>query len=312
MNNNYLLEGFDLLAVQRSIDNIIKENNFSDASINTYDVDEVPLKDALEDLDTYSFLTSKKVVIVSSLENLNQEENKKDILHLYKYIDNYNPDNLLIICARKLNNTLKMVKELKKRMEYIKVSFNAIDFVKNELKGYQLESGVAKYLVDFCMEDITKLYNECNKLKLYRCDEKRITKSDIEDMVIQKLGDSTELTFSFTRSLAEKNKAEALKKYRELLEYKSEPLAIIGLLASQIRIIYQVKLLEKRRISNDEMAKILNEKSSYRISKTRELTRYYSEEELLKLMIALENMDLKVKTSDVDPNFLLELFILNM
>lgn len=65
-------------------------------------------------------------------------------------------------------------------------------------------------------------------------------------------------------------------------------------------------------MSNDDMAKALNERSSYRIGKTRELTRYYSENELLKLMIALEDMDLKVKTSDVDPNFLLELFILNM
>lgn len=312
MKNNYLLEGFDSLAMQKSIQNIIKENNFLDASVSTYDMDEVPLEDALEDLDTYSFLTDKKVIIICSIENLKQEENKKDILHLYKYIDNCNPDNLLIVCAKKLNNSLKIVKELKKRLEYLKVSFNAIDFIKNELNGYQLEDGVVRSLADYCMEDITRLYNECNKLKLYRYDDKKIAKSDIEELVVRKLGDSTELIFAFARSLAEKNKKEALEKYQQLLIYKTEPLAIIGLLASQIRIIYQVKLLEKKRMSNDDMAKALNERSSYRIGKTRELTRYYSENELLKLMIALEDMDLKVKTSDVDPNFLLELFILNM
>ena len=103
-----------------------------------------------------------------------------------------------------------------------------------------------------------------------------------------------------------KDKKEALKKYKELLSYDIEPLSIIGLLASQIRIIYQVKLLEKRNLRDKEIANILEEKSDYRITKTRELTRLYSEEELLKLMQELSEMDLKLKTNDVDGKSLLE------
>ena len=98
----------------------------------------------------------------------------------------------------------------------------------------------------------------------------------------------------------------------ELLSYNIEPLSIIGLLASQIRIIYQVKILEKRHLSDREIASILEEKSDYRIKKTRELTSLYSEKELLKLMQKLSDIDYKIKTSDIDGNHLIEMFIINL
>ena len=58
-------------------------------------------------------------------------------------------------------------------------------------------------------------------------------------------------------------------------------------------------------------ANILNKKTFY-IQKTSELTKYYSKQELLELMIKLENIDIQIKTTDLDPNSLIELFILNI
>lgn len=310
--NNYLIESADYLAQKKEIEKIIKTNKFTEAARSTYDISETSLEKALEDLDTYSFLSSQKVIVINNIEEINQEEEDKHLKHLYKYLDNPNPDNLLIICAKKLNNTLKVTKELKKRLEYKTIEINPETFIKNELKDYSLESGVVKLLIDYCKDDITKLENECIKLKNYQIDTKKITKQDVEELVIEKLGDQQELTFSFTRSLAEKDKKEALKKYHELLQYQIEPLAIIGLLASQIRIIYQVKVLSDRNLTAIEMARILQEKSDYRIKKTKELVPYYTERELLNLMQTLADMDLKIKTGDTDPNALIELFILNI
>ena len=310
--NNYLLECDDFLALQKEIDNLIQKNSFSTATISTYDMEEATLEKALEDLDTFGFFTDKKVIIIKRIDVLNQEENKKDITHLMKYLDNPSSDNLLIICANKLNNVLKITKDLKKKCEYIKVEVNINSILKDELKGYKLESGVSNMLLEYCMNDVTKLHNECLKLKNYCFDTKNISKNDVLELVIEKLGDSKDLTFAFTRCLAEKDKPEALKKYKELLEYQIEPLGIVGLLASQIRIIYQVKVLEKRNLSNREIADILGEKSDYRISKTRELTRYYSLDELLNLMQELAKIDLQCKTGEVDPNFLIELFIIKL
>ena len=309
MNNNYLLESTDYLSIQSEIADIIKKTSFQDSAISIYDLEETLLEKALEDLDTYSFLTPKKVIIIKNIEAINQEDFAKDIKHLFQYLDNPNPDNLLIITSKKLNNVLKITKELKKKCEFIQVSINPDTFIKNELKDYKLESGVQKLILEYCKDDITKIKNECIKLKTYKFEEKEILKKDVEEICLEKLGDATELTFSFSRSLAEKNKKDALLKYKELLKHNIEPYSIVGLLASQIRILYQVKTLEEQGNKHTEIANILNKKTFY-IQKTSELTKYYSKQELLELMIKLENIDIQIKTTDLDPNSLIELFIL--
>lgn len=309
--NNYLLESEDFLSIQNEIATIVKKESFQDSAISIYDLEETPLEKALEDLDTYSFLTTKKVIIIKSIDTINQEENKKDIEHLYQYLDSPNPDNLLIICAKKLNNTLKITKELKKKTKYIEISVNAKDFAKKELRDYRLENSTLELLLEYCKDDITKLQNECIKLKNYKIEEKEITKKDIEEICLEKLGDSTQLTFEFSRSLAERNKKQALLNYKKLLNYNIEPLNIIGLLASQIRIMYQVKVLEDKRFTTNEIADTLKEKP-FRITKTRELTRYYTDKELLGLIIKLQEIDIRIKTTDINPNALIELFILNI
>ena len=174
---------------------------------------------------------------------------------------------------------------------------------------YAEEKGEKKKLVSDCLEDIGRIHQECVKLKIYREDEKTISLDDVSLMVVKKLGDSRDLTFEFVRVLASKDKKKALEMYHELEKYSIEAIPLIGLLASQFLIMYQVKILEKRTNLNQEIADVLGEKP-YRIQKTRELTRYYSEQELRTILRKLADMDLKIKSSDVDGNFLIELFIL--
>lgn len=309
--NNYLLECTDSLSLQKERENLIKENNFKDATISFYDLEENTLDQVLEDLDTYGFLSNKKVVIIQNIENTKYDEFKEDYEHLFKYLENSNPDNLLIIEAKKLNNTSKVTKNLKKLCNYKQIILDATSYIKEALKGYKIDSSTISLLKEYCLDDITKISQECEKLKNYKIETKEITKEDIKELVTKKLGDSKDLVFAFSKSLANKDKKDALKKYRELISYNIEPFGIIGLLASQIRIIYQVKLLEKKRMNNKEIANTLEEKE-FRIKKTKELTNLYSEEELLLLMQELSKIDLQLKTSDIDANHLIEMFILNI
>lgn len=308
--DSYLIESSDFLSFQNEKDKLIKEKGFSSSLINTYDLEEVELEDALEDLDTYGLLSDKKVIVLTNIENIKYDDNKKDLDHLIKYINNPNPDNLLIIYSHG-NNTLKTIKELKKVCKNIEVNISIKDYIKNTFKDYKIDFKTINMLEEYCLNDFTKVVSECSKLKNFKMDDKTITCEDIDILVNKKLGDPRDLTFAFSRSLAEKNRKDSLEKYRELLEYNIEPLSIIGLLASQIRIIYQVKLLEEKAMKDKEIAEVLGEKE-FRIKKTRELTRLYSKNELLKLMQDLSNMDYRLKTEDIDGNNLIELFILNI
>lgn len=307
--NNYLIEGSDYISVNNKISEIIKKNGFSDASISKYDLSEGLLDDALEDLNTYGLFSDKKIVIINNFDKMDPLLN--NIEELLKYVENSSSLNLLFVVSDKYDDRKKIIKDLKKKMEFIKISTDPVEFTKSCLEGYKVENGVINLLVNNTLGDVTRLYNECNKLKTYKINDKYISKDDVEELSFKRLGDSTETTFQFSRALAEKDKKSALKLYQELLNYKIEPLSIIGLLASQFRIMYQVKNLEEKNMRNDEIASILKEKP-YRITKTRELTRYYSRREILDLMIKLEDIDLKIKTTSVDANTLIRLFILNI
>lgn len=307
--NNYLIEGSDYISVNNKISEIIKKNGFSDASISKYDLSEGLLDDALEDLNTYGLFSDKKIVIINNFDKMDPLFNKPE--ELLKYVENSSSLNLLFVVSDKYDDRKKIIKDLKKGMEFIKISSDPVEFTKSCLDGYRVENGVINLLVNNTLGDVTRLYNECNKLKTYKINDKYISKDDVEELSFKRLGDSTETTFQFSRALAEKDKKSALKLYQELLNYKIEPLSIIGLLASQFRIMYQVKNLEEKNMRNDEIASSLKEKP-YRITKTRELTRYYSKREILDLMIKLEDIDLKIKTTSVDANTLVQLFILNI
>lgn len=307
--NNYLIEGSDYISVNNKISEIIKKNGFSDASISKYDLSEGLLDDALEDLNTYGLFSDKKIVIINNFDKMDPLLN--NIEELLKYVENSSSLNLLFVVSDKYDDRKKIIKDLKKKMKFIKISTDPVVFTKSCLEGYKIENGVINLLVNNTLGDVTRLYNECNKLKTYKINDKYISKDDVEELSFKRLGDSTETTFQFSRALAEKDKKSALKLYQELLNYKIEPLSIIGLLASQFRIMYQVKNLEEKNMRNDEIASSLKEKP-YRITKTRELTRYYSKREILDLMIKLEDIDLKIKTTSVDANTLIRLFILNI
>lgn len=307
--NNYLIEGSDYISVNNKISEIIKKNGFSDASISKYDLSEGLLDDALEDLNTYGLFSDKKIVIINNFDKMDPLFNKPE--ELLKYVENSSSLNLLFVVSDKYDDRKKIIKDLKKKMKFIKISTDPVVFTKSCLEGYKVENGVINLLVNNTLGDVTRLYNECNKLKTYKINDKYISKDDVEELSFKRLGDSAETTFQFSRALAEKDKKSALKLYQELLNYKIEPLSIIGLLASQFRIMYQVKSLEEKNMRNDEIASSLKEKP-YRITKTRELTRYYSKKEILDLMIKLEDIDLKIKTTSVDANTLVQLFILNI
>lgn len=315
--NSYLIEVQDFVVQEKEVEKIIKEEKFDDITPTIYDLSETTLDKALEDLDTYSFLSSKKIIIIRSIE---QAEETDDINHLLKYIDNPNKDNLLIIETKgfkvkkeesKDKKKINLEKELKKKCKTITKDLNTKSFIKECLKGYKINSNAINLLDEYCLEDFTKIESECTKLKNYKIDEKEITENDIKELVTKKLGDPKNITFSFARNLGERNIKKALEDYHQLLEYNVDSLQIIGLLASQFRIIYQVKLLANKGLRDKEIASMLGEKE-FRILKTKELIPMYSEKEILKLIQKLSDIDLRIKTTDTSPVSEIELFIINI
>lgn len=311
MKNSYLLEGNDGIVLDKKIDEIISSTNFSNASRSSYDIDEKDLSDALEDLDTYSFLNDKKVIVIKNVFS-----NNSDIkaTHLLKYIDNPNPDNLLILTCKKLDNRLNLAKKIKsnKNITFIKLEVNPNKYVKEILKDYKIEDSTINLLIEKCRGNITALNSECNKLMIYKIEEKNITKSDIYDMVIERLGESNEVLFSFVNSILSKNKTNSFKEYEELLKYNIDSNSIIGLVSSQTRLIYQIKILNEKGLSNEQIRETLGVKSIFQIKKIKEYTYKYTYKELANLISSLAKIDLNIKSGKLNSNMAIDMLLINM
>ncbi|MBR2712046.1 MAG: DNA polymerase III subunit delta, partial [Bacilli bacterium] len=307
MANNYFIENNDNFLIEEKIKEIIKKEKFNDVTPTTYDLELTSLENALEDLDTYSFLTNKKVIIIRGLDKIVKKNLDYDIDssldHLYKYLKNSVEDNLLIIRVNKSDSKQNMYKKLKSLCSVEEIKIDIKKIVQDKLKDYKLEKRFIDYLIEYCNNDITKISNEVEKLKNYRLEEKELTIKDIDDLVIKEYGDSKNLFFSFLENVGKKDIENSLKSYRELKNYDINDLGLLTSISNQVRLMYTVKVYEEKNYSNDEIAKRLNAKP-YRIMKIRELTRLYTLEEIRGLMIKLEEIDLKSKSTDESTNSL--------
>ena len=311
MKNNYLLESSDSLSLETTIKDLINKNGFNDKYIGEYDLEEVLLDNALEDLDTYSFLSDKKVIIIKNVFN---DINDKKLKHLFKYIDNSNSDNLLILTVKKLDNRLNLVKELKKNknIDIISISIDPYRFASSLLASYKIDNSSINLLIELCNNDITRINSECRKLMTFRISEKVISYDDVKELVVKKLGDSNEILFALIKDIISKDKKRALKRYRQLCEYGVDSNSIIGLMTSQIRLIHQVKLLAETNMSNQEIASSLNLKSPYQVKKAKESIYNYTYDEIYDFVNKLANIDLNIKSGRLDKNMAIDMLIINL
>ena len=307
MKNNYLLVYDNYYLFQEKLKDIISSTKFENASITNYDLEEEDLYNALLDLDTYSFLTEQKVIII---KNINLLEDNQDTKHLLKYLDNPNNDNLLILTTTKFNATKKINKELKKKTNYIKLETDLNKEIKNILQGYEVESEVITKLIEYSNNNIDIIKSECDKLKQYKFDTKKITKEDVETIVIKHIGESTQIVFDLIKDIAIKDKKRAIIKYEKLKKYNVDDIALIGLLESQLRLMIQIIMFSEKNYSNKDIAATLNI-HPYRIEKTKELLRYSNKKDVCNMIKNLSNIDYKIKSGQIDNKDAIFMYIIN-
>lgn len=307
MKNNYLLVYDNYYLFQEKLKDIISSTKFENASITNYDLEEEDLYNALLDLDTYSFLTEQKVIII---KNINLLEDNQDTKHLLKYLDNPNNDNLLILTTTKFNATKKINKELKKKTNYIKLETDLNKEIKNILQGYEVEAGVITKLIEYSNNNVDIIKSECDKLKQYKFDTKKITKEDVETIVIKHIGESTQIVFDLIKDIAIKDKKRAIIKYEKLKKYNVDDIALIGLLESQLRLMIQIIMFSEKNYTNKDIAATLNI-HPYRIEKTKELLRYSNKKDVCNMIKNLSNIDYKIKSGQIDNKDAIFMYIIN-
>ena len=141
---------------------------------------------------------------------------------------------------------------------------------------------------------------------LYKLDEKIINNDDIYLLIQESSDDSV---FELVSAFLKNDSRKAMKLYYEFINDGMDVSQIVAIIASQIRLLFQVKRLYNEGKSNDEIAKILEFRSVYRVKYLLNDAYLYSENDLVKYLSNLADIDKAIKTGTMDGKVLLELFI---
>ena len=309
--NTYIIESSDYVVINARIDDILKKNHLTSDMIIKYDLIETPISTAIEDLDTYNFLSSNKVVVCDNAYFLTSNRPKGAVVHneelLEKYLKNPSSENILIMICDKIDTRKKLVKLVDKN-NILGGEIVIDDLIKSHLDDYKMDYKTIKYLIDYCVNDNERILNELEKLKCYKLDDKTITMEDINNIVIKLTGDNI---FSLIDSIVLKNRSKAYLITQELLDKGEDINKIIVMVSDQFRLMYQVKLLLKEGYNKDTIATKLKV-HPYRVKLAMEKGYNYSSKVLLTNLDYFFNLDYMIKTGNNNPKLVFELFLANL
>ena len=291
----YLINGEKSL-IDKEVSDLIKKYNTT--SIIKYDLVFNKISDVINDINTVNLFSDKKVIICSSINNID------NIDILVKYLDNQNDNILILTNEDKID--LKILNKIKnKNIEKIDVSnIDLTSFIKEEFKDYKISFKEINMLKDYTSNDYNRIKEEIIKLKMYKLDTKEITESDIKKLITKNLDKNI---FDLVNYIYKKNKDKVFEVYYELVKEELDELKIIGFLSNNYVLIYKIKELIKE-YSDEECMLKLNKMHPYRFKLLKEQALSLDKKYLLNKIKELGELDIKIKSGVINPKLGMELF----
>lgn len=311
MKNFYLFYSEDKGILNREIDKLKTDLSVNDDDVINYNIDNTI--DIVNDALTISMFSLNKFIIIDCTNYLSLKKDVDNINVLEDYFNNYNSNSYLVFISNsssidskkkivKLISSKGIVKKIEANDEYINKYIDS--YLKDN--NFKISEIDKKYFISRCLNDIDNIRNELDKLMLYKINDKNITKDDITLFVEENIDNTV---FDLVSSLLKNDNAKALKLYNKFTDSGMDSSQIVAIIASQVRLLFQVKRLYNLGKSNDEIARILEFKSVYRVKYLLSDCYYYTEDDLIKYLSKLADIDRDIKLGKVNGNVYLELFI---
>lgn len=300
----YVFEGKDRFLIQEKINKIITSYNIEKDEIEYFN-SKSNVVNVMESAWSFSFFSDYKMIIYENPSFLTQQENA----NLFeKYIDNSNDKTILIITCSALDGRKKISSLLKKNTNYELIESlnhkNKRAYILNEFKNknISLDNSLLNQFVGKMPLNAGIIQLEIDKIAL---NQNKITSDLIDELTCEYHDDST---FEFVDVILNQNLESALK-YFERLKSSNSVMQIVGALASKLRLIYQVSVLNKKYVEKDIIV-ILNSKP-YPVKLAYDYIYKKKSSFYLKLLFQLSELSYNIRHGKIDANLGFELFLIN-
>ena len=317
----YIIYGSQSIIVKQRIKKIAKENleELDDMSFIKFDGSQSLIQEIVDEASYIPLGFEHKVISVENTYFIgkpkakNKIESEQDYKKLIDYINYPNEDCDLIfsIISPTIDEKSEIVKLIKAKGKIMEVVDPSKDDWQKYVNKYITETLKVKINNDAIIElsdrtqmDVALFQNSAKKLALYT---DHITYDDVCKMVQRPLEDNS---FQLFNHLVNKNNGAALSLYRDLRVNNVEPVTLISMIGNQFRMLSQVSYLSKIGLSANEIAKELNI-NSYRAQILRKTSFSISEKTIYNTLENLYNLDLQIKSGQIDRFYAFEMFLIN-
>ena len=313
----YLIYGDQEMLVNKMIDKVAKDNlqEVDDFNFVTLDASKVGVNEVDDEINTLPFGSENKVVAITNCYFLTSSNNEclYNAEHLLSCLD-YQLDGLDLIVSvisNKLDEKRVVVKKLKsvgKVIEVNSLSKKELPKVVKQMfaqRKSEITDSALEELLSRLDNDMYQISNEVDKLTTY---SNKIHLEDVKALTPKKMEDNV---FDMIDAMFKKKANKAFSIYQDLRNLGNEAVGIVSIIASQVRFLYQVLVLYNKGYSDSNIANELSV-HPFRVKMGLEKVRNYSVEELEEFLNRLSNLDIQIKTGDIDRFVGLELFILTI
>ncbi|MBC2241009.1 DNA polymerase III subunit delta [Listeria booriae] len=304
---------------KRLVANILDTED-TDFNYANFDLDETAIEQVIEEAETIPFFGDRRLIVASNPSFLTTEKTKSKIEHRTARFEDYLNEpvdySILVIIARveKLDERKKLTKLLKKQATIVDAKrpndAELRKWVQSAIKNndFSMEIPAIERLMELTGGQLTTAMNELNKLMLYKLESREISVANVESLVVRSLEQNIFLLLDKMIAL---DISGALSIYYDLLKQKEEPIKILALIASQFRLLTQIKLLEKQGFSQQQVAQKLKV-HPFRVKIGARQAKSFSYEQLTATLERLAEMDFEMKTGYGDKAQKLEWFLFSL
>jgi len=295
--------------IQALIKKWITEDN-RDFNLETFDARESTVSHWLGSARTLSFVGGTKLVVVRNLHEAVPQD--QDAQTLIDYAQSPIPEACVVVTADKVDRKRKLFKTLTKLKTAV-----ACEAPKEnehwlrkraEEAGFSLSSDAARFLINRVGPRPGILAKELEKTLLYAGKNKSVSERDVAEVV----GESKlENVFALTDALKTKNPEKALRLLNNQIDHGEEPIKILGTIAWQLRMIWEVKHYQQKNLPSGQIAKVMGA-HPFMVEKALQHTRRFSTQQLRSGYLELVKADRNLKSTTKDPTAVMQTLILNL
>lgn len=317
LSNIYLFiskNSYDLTEANKILINTLFSDKYSEMEVRTFSQENFDLAKFLDEVNTLSFFTKKRIVILQNFDKLNTAQ-----IALEDYIDRLNNQVILILNSEVFNKNTKFFKKIEKAgvildipeeklwqkeksihqwlKEKIARDGKTIDPQGIELLIHQI--GINQNILD---QELFKLYCYMGEKSHIKIEEIQAICSSFNSHTIWELSDAI---FSFFTG-------KALKAIHALLFDGASLLGLLYQLRTQFQTQLQIASILTNSQSKEEITKTFPYIKGNILNKKVSEIQNYGLERLKKGLILINEYELKAKNSGENPNMLAELLVIHL